>query len=223
MEKRKLISLRAVLLGYLVQTAVSCIVAAVLWFLLFLFCIDSGWLLPANRAARVSNEAVQNILPYRTAKTFDPAELDPLCRYVLIDAEGNTVLATNMDSSHLQKAMREWTGDLRWEIGYEQYYLRARLQDGTVCLLQFDYAVPYADPALRDTLPDVQTMHLILGIFLLVGVVAWSTHRSGAFLRRETARLTEASRQVAEKRASRTLILPGQRCGSTMRLCARCS
>ena len=200
MEKRKLISLRAVLLGYLVQTAVSCIVAAVLWFLLFLFCIDSGWLLPANRAARVSNEAVQNILPYRTAKTFDPAELDPLCRYVLIDAEGNTVLATNMDSSHLQKAMREWTGDLRWEIGYEQYYLRARLQDGTFCLLQFDYAVPYADPALRDTLPDVQTMHLILGIFLLVGVVAWSTHRSGAFLRRETARLTEASRQVAEKK-----------------------
>lgn len=35
MEKRKLISLRAVLLGYLVQTAVSCIVAAVLWLLLF--------------------------------------------------------------------------------------------------------------------------------------------------------------------------------------------
>lgn len=68
MEKRKLISLRAVLLGYLVQTAVSCIVAAVLWFLLFFLCIDSGWLLPANRAARVSNEAVQNILPYRTAK-----------------------------------------------------------------------------------------------------------------------------------------------------------
>ena len=93
MEKRKLISLRAVLLGYLVQTAVSCIVAAVLWFLLFLFCIDSGWLLPANRAARVSNEAVQNILPYRTAKTFDPAELDPLCRYVLIDAEENIELA----------------------------------------------------------------------------------------------------------------------------------
>ena len=52
MEKRKLISLRAVLLGYLVQTAVSCIVAAVLWLLLFLLCIDSGWLLPANRAAR---------------------------------------------------------------------------------------------------------------------------------------------------------------------------
>ena len=92
MEKRKLISLRAVLLGYLVQTAVSCIVAAVLWLLLFFLCIDSGWLLPANRAARVSNEAAQNILPYRTAKTFDPAELDPLCRYVLIDAEGNTCL-----------------------------------------------------------------------------------------------------------------------------------
>ena len=45
MEKRKLISLRAVLLGYLVQTAVSCIVAAVLWFLLFLLCIHLLFLL----------------------------------------------------------------------------------------------------------------------------------------------------------------------------------
>ena len=119
------------------------------------------------------------------------------------------MLATNMDNSHLQKAMREWAGNLRWEIGYEQYYLRARLQDGTVCLLQFDYAVPYADPTLRDILPDVQTMHLILGIFLLVGVVAWSTHRSGAFLRRETARLTEASRQVAEKRGIENIDFTG--------------
>lgn len=50
MEKRKLISLRAVLLGYLVQTAVSCIVAAVLWFLLF-FCASTadGFFRPTGR------------------------------------------------------------------------------------------------------------------------------------------------------------------------------
>ena len=46
----------------------------------------------------------------------------------------------------------------------------------------------------------MQTVHGILGILLLVGVVAWSTHRSRKFLARETARLTEVSRQVAEKK-----------------------
>ena len=46
----------------------------------------------------------------------------------------------------------------------------------------------------------MQTVHGILGILLLVGAVVWSTHRSRKFLARETARLTEVSRQVAEKK-----------------------
>lgn len=96
--------------------------------------------------------------------------------------------------------MENRQGKIRWHFGYAQYYMTSKLQDGTVCLLQFDYAVPYAAPALRGRLPDVQTVHGILGILLLVGVVAWSTHRSRKFLARETARLTEVSRQVAEKK-----------------------
>ena len=40
--------------------------------------------------------------------------------------------------------------------------MTSKLQDGTVCLLQFDYAVPYSDPALRGVLPDMQTVHLSL-------------------------------------------------------------
>ena len=64
--------------------------------------------------------------------------------------------------------------------------MTSKLQDGTVCLLQFDYAVPYSDPALRGVLPDMQTVHCILGILLLIGAVVWSTHRTGRFLTRET-------------------------------------
>ena len=73
------------------------------------------------------------------------------------------------------------------------------MQDGTVCLLQFDYAVPYADPALRGKLPDMQTVHCILGILLLVGAVVWSTHRTGRFLTQETEKLTAAAQAVARK------------------------
>jgi Osmosensitive K+ channel histidine kinase len=63
--------------------------------------------------------------------------------------------------------------------------------------------VPYAAPALRGKLPDVQTVQRILGILLLVGTLVWSTHRSRKFLARETARLTEVSRQVAESKGVR--------------------
>lgn len=65
--------------------------------------------------------------------------------------------------------------------------------------MQFDYAVPYADPALRGVLPDIQTVHCILGILLLVGAVVWSTHRTGRFLTRETEKLTAAAQAVAQK------------------------
>lgn len=201
MEKRGLISLRGVLLRYLVQTVFCCALALLLWLVALMCVINSGLALPANEAARVSNEAAQNLLPQMTAETFDPAKLDPLCRYILFASrESDTVLATNMDARHLQWALENGRGSAKGHFGYEQYYANAELQDGTVCLLQFDYAVPYADPALRGRLPDLQTLHFVLGLLLLVGVVAWSTHRSRKFLARETARLTEVSRQVAEKK-----------------------
>ena len=77
--------------------------------------------------------------------------------------------------------------------------MTSKLQDGTVCLLQFDYAVPYSDPALRGVLPDMQTVHCILGTLLLIGAVGWSTHRTGRFLTRETEKLTAAAQAVARK------------------------
>ena len=201
MEKRGLISLRGVLLRYLVQTVFCCALALLLWLAALMCVINSGLALPANEAARVSNEAAQNLLPQMTAETFDPAKLDPLCRYILFASrESDTVLATNMDERHLQWALEDWRGSTRWRLGYGQYYANAELQDGAFCRLQFDYSVPYADPALRGRLPDLQTTHFVLGLLLLVGAVAWSTHRSRKFLARETARLTEVSRQVAEKK-----------------------
>ena len=200
MEKRKLISLRGVLLRYLVQTALACVLAAMCWLVLLLVLVDSGLCLPANRAARVSNEAAQDILPQMTAETFDASQLDPLCRYVLFAGQGSdAVLATNMDARHLQWALEDWHGVQRWHFGYAQYYMDAKLQDGTICRLQFDYAVPYADPRLRGVLPDLQTMHLAAGLLLLVGVIAWSTHRTGKFLARETAKLTAAAQSVARQ------------------------
>lgn len=198
MEKRRLTSLRSVLLRYLVQTALLCLLTAVVWFFLLLLLISSGLCLPANQAALVTQEAEQNILPAMTADTFDPSQLNPLCRYILFDTPGSgEILATNMDDSHLQRALREWRGESIWQPGYAQYYRYAKLKDGSTCLLQYDYAVPYASASLREILPDIQMLHIFLGFVLLAAVIFWSTHRTGAFLARETARLTNAAQAVA--------------------------
>lgn len=201
MEKRKLTSLRSVLLWYLVRTALDCLLVAVVWFALLLVLIGSGLCLPANQAAQMSQKAVQDILPEMMTETFDASRLDPLCRYVLFAGpDSDEVLATNMDVRHLQWALEERQGMTRWHIGYTQYYMSTNLQDGTLCILQFDYAVPYAIPALRGKLPDIQTLHFVLGVFLLLGVVGWSTHRTGKFLAQEAEKLTAAAQSVAQQK-----------------------
>lgn len=199
MEKRKLISLRSVLLRYLAQCAVCCVLAAVLWFMGLILLMNSGLLLPANAAANATAKAVQ-MVSGMTAESFDDAGFDPLCRYALFD--GDELLRTNMDDRHLQRALQyERSSTQRGGLlFYTQYYMSAELKDGTVCLFQFDYSVPYADPALRGKLPDVQSCHIFLGVVLIVCIIAGCTHRTAKFLAVETGRLTEASRQVAEKK-----------------------
>ena len=144
MEKRRLTSLRSVLLQYLVRTALACLLVAVGWLLALMLWIQNGELfLPANQAAQACQKAAQDVLPGMTAVTFDETQLDSLCRYALFAApDSSEVLATNMDAGHLQRAMENWQGKTHWHFGYTQYYMTSKLQDGTVCLLQFDYAVP---------------------------------------------------------------------------------
>ena len=197
MENRRLISLRGVLLGYLVQCAVFCLLTAVMWVTCLLALIWTGVALPANAVAAACTRAVQQVSAL-TAEQVTQAELDPLCRYVVFAGEDSAQPQySNMDEKHLQRAMEYWHGQTSPRWGYAQYYLRADLAEGGVCLFQFDYAMPYADPALRERLPDLQTMHCALGLLLLAGVIALCTRRAGRFLSAETARLTEASRQVA--------------------------
>ena len=96
MEKRRLISLRSVLLQYLVRTALASLLVAVGWLLVLLLWIQNGGLfLPANQAAQACQKAAQDVLPGMTAATFDETQLDSLCRYALFAApDSSEVLAT---------------------------------------------------------------------------------------------------------------------------------
>lgn len=185
------LSLRGLLLRYLLSTMALCAGLFLVWWLFFGILLNTGFLLPASSAAEASRRAADEILPAMTVDTFDASRLDPLCRYALFPAPGSpAVLATNMNDWQLDKALNAWMGG-SGNLGYTQYHLPVTLADGSVCLLQYDYTVPYADARLRQKLPDFQTCYLLL-LAALTGLLIWgTTRRTARRLSAGTAKLQE--------------------------------
>ena len=191
--------LSRLLLGYLLRTGLACAATAALWFGAVLAAIQLGFVLPAYSGSDAALRAME-ALTEMSADHFDAAALPDLCRWVLLDetiAPGKTaapenILATNMDGASLRLALALGTMPVN-----TQFYRDVPLIDGTLCRLQYDFAMPYADPALRGVLPDFQACMTALLALLLVAVVFAMTRRTARRLRAITGRLTEACRLLA--------------------------
>ena len=88
-------------------------------------------------------------------------------------------------------------------LGYTQYQYDVKMADGSFCLLQYDYATPYADPALRDTLPDFQTCYFVLLAALILVWLGWQTHCTVRVFAAETACLHRAVDAIAAQQPER--------------------
>lgn len=200
MEKRNLTPLRNVLVRYLVVCGGGSLVILLVWWGLFMSLIHNGFLLPPVTGAQVCSEA-RDYAATATVETFDPNAIDPLCRYAILQAGTAHVLQTNMTASQLKKARNILTGGRQWVVAsYQCYQYVVDMADGARCILQYDYSVPYADPALREVLPDFQTMYILLLILLEVIWLALCTHRTVKVLARETRKLTKATAAIAAQR-----------------------
>ena len=142
MAKRKLTSLRSVLLRYLLLCGGGCALILVLWWVIFMQLINIGFLLPAVASAQACADARETVASM-TADTFDSLQISDLCRWAVV--QNDTVLQTNMDDRHLKIALNAFHGG----SGNPGYQYDVKMADGSFCLLQYDYATPYADPALR--------------------------------------------------------------------------
>ena len=195
MAKRKLTSLRSVLLRYLLLCGGGCALILVLWWVIFMQLINIGFLLPAVASAQACADARETVASM-TADTFDPLQISDLCRWAVV--QNDTVLQTNMDNRHLKitlNAFHGGSGNLR----YAQYQYDVKMADGSFCLLQYDYATPYADPALRDTLPEFQTCYFVLLAALILVWLGWQTHCTVRVFAAETARLNAAVDAIAAR------------------------
>lgn len=198
MEKRKLTSLRTVLLRYLFLCGGGCALILVLWWIIFMQLINIGFLLPAVASAQACSEARETVAAV-TAETFDSNQISDLCRWAVV--QNDTVLQTNMDDRHLKIALNAFHGS--GNLGYTQYQYDVKMADGSFCLLQYDYATPYADPALRDTLPDFQTCYMLLLALLVIAWLGWQTHCTVRVFAAETACLHRAVDAIAAQQPER--------------------
>ena len=196
MEKRNLTPLRNVLVRYLVVCGGGSLVILLVWWGLFMSLMRNGFLLPAVTGAQVCSEA-REYAATATAETFDPNAIDPLCRYAILQAGTEHVLQTNMTARQLKKAMNILAGGRQWVMASYQYVVD--MADGARCILQYDYSVPYADPALREVLPDFQTTYILLLILLEVLWLALWTHRTVKVLAGETRKLTKATAAITAR------------------------
>ena len=192
MAKRKLTSLRSVLLRYLLLCGGGCALILVLWWVIFMQLINIGFLLPAVASAQACADARETVASM-TADTFDSLQISDLCRWAVV--QNDTVLQTNMDDRHLKIALNAFHGG----SGNPGYQYDVKMADGSFCLLQYDYATPYADPALRDTLPDFQTCYFVLLAALILVWLGWQTHCTVRAFAAETARLNAAVDAIAAR------------------------
>lgn len=196
MEKRKLTSLRTVLLRYLFLCGGGCALILVLWWVIFMQLINIGFLLPAVASAQACADARETVASM-TADTFDSLQISDLFRWAVV--QNDTVLQTNMDDRHLKIALNAFHGG----SGNPGYQYDVKMADGSFCLLQYDYATPYADPALRDTLPDFQTCYILLLAVLILVWLGWQTHCTVRVFAAETARLHRAVDAIAAQQPER--------------------
>ena len=199
MEKRKLTSLRTVLLRYLFLCGGGCALILVLWWGIFMQLMNIGFLLPAVASAQACADARETVAAV-TAETFDSNQISDLCRWAVV--QNDTVLQTNMTARQLKIALDAFHGG-SGNLGFTQYQYDVKMADGSFCLLQYDYAVPYADPALRDTLPDFQTCYLLLLALLVIAWLGWQTHRTVRVFAAETACLHRAVDAITAQQPER--------------------
>ena len=194
---RRRTGLTALFWRYLLVTGGAVVLLAVLWWGGLSALLRSGFVLPAGTAAGQADGLVRAL----EAGELTPAELPHYYRWATFDGSAQVVGQRGMDERHLGYARAALGGNRTLHgFPYQQYHRSAQLPDGTVCLLQFDYSMPYGSPALQESLPEFQTCAtaVLLAAWLAAG--ALSTRHFAGRLRRDAALLTAATGAIAARR-----------------------
>ena len=131
-----------------------------------------GVVYPANTAA-VGVGAVMEAL---SDGELDTADIPYYYRWALFDSGGQAVDPGNMDERHLGYAQAALDGEtVHPGFFYSQYHQLVQLPDGTTCVLQYDYSMPYGAEVLQRRLPEFQSCATIVLLLSWLAAGAVST------------------------------------------------
>lgn len=189
--------LTALFWRYLITTGVVVVFLAILWWIALTTLMRCGIVYPANTAAG----GVEVVAQALTTGELETSEIPYFYRWAIFDDGGQVRDQGNMDQRHLTYAKAAMAGEQDPQgTFYSQYHRLTRMPDGSICVLQYDYSMPYGAEVLQRRLPEFQTCALIvlLAACLLAGAI--STRHFAGLLRRDAALLTSATEAIAQQR-----------------------
>lgn len=199
MEKRirRPAGLTALFWRYLITTGIVVILLAVLWWFGMTTMMRYGIVYPANTAA----SGVEAVAQALSSGELDTEEIPYFYRWAISDGGGQVQDPGNMDEKHLAYAEAALAGERDPQgMFYSQYHRLTQLPDGTTCVIQYDYSMPYGAEVLQRRLPEFQNCATIVLLLAWLTAGAISTHHFAGLLRRDAALLTGATEAIAQRR-----------------------
>lgn len=195
--KKRECTLTTLFWHYLLAVGGSLICILVLTGCVFWILLVSGVVLPADTA----ESQVWDLETALSDGTLTPAEVPYYFRWAQLDE--NSQILEHSDLSHrrqaqIQKAAEDQAA-MTSGFPYGQYYRFVRLPDGSQCVLQYDFSMPYATEWMQRHLPDLQILMLLLMLLLDVLATLFWTKQYARMLRNDAAALTDATQAIMER------------------------
>ena len=186
---RRPAGLTALFWRYLITTGIVVILLAVLWWFGMTTMMRYGIVYPANTAA----SGVEAVAQALSSGELDTEEIPYFYRWALFDGGGQVQDPGNMDEKHLAYAEAALAGERDPQgMFYSQYHRLTQLPDGTTCVIQYDYSMPYGAEVLQRRLPEFQTCATVVLLLAWLTAGAISTHHFAGLLRRDAAATLKA-------------------------------
>lgn len=187
--------LALVIARYFLYVLVAGVALAIAVFAGFMLLVQSGVVYAANHA----EEHLPETLAGLESGDIQPEDLPSSYRWAVLDATGD-VVASDMDEDAqglAREAALEGLAVVHCNgMGGAAILEKADLPDGGTCVLQYDYLPDFTSRALRDVLPDPQSLMTLALLGLFVAAMALIAVRAARVIARKMRPLTEAAAHI---------------------------
>ncbi len=193
MEIKRKKRIYTIFITYLAVFLGQCAFLAVIAYIALNIMINTGFLLPAVYTLN-SLEAAAGAI--KEARRVEQDIIPEGAGYGVYDAQGN-YLYGNYEEEEQKKAWEyKESGDT--QPGIKTFYRFIERAGGETCIVRYDILAQFADPWLRERLPNAEWLFcaFILVVFLLQ--TAWTARSFGRYLSRRLKTLKEATDRIKE-------------------------